>query len=252
MVQSLSLQRLAVGSVCIGIVAFSLTAHAQSGSRTTTPTRQQPATSSQGSGSGATGRAEEVPVGLQGYCPVCLVEMKQWVKGDPRTSVKFDGHKYLFPGAEQAKMFQEDPTKYLPVLGGDDVVHFSRTGQRVPGSLSHGVIHQGRNYFFASADTQKLFQANPTTFENADLALNGECIVCRVGMNQRVPGKPEFTVVHNGLRYQFPAEEQQATFMKSPEKYVERVSPQSGASSNGSGTRTAPTTRPSAGGSGSR
>jgi len=253
MVCTSCVRTLMLGSACISVLAFTLTAHAQSGSRTTTPTQQQPTASNQKSGgSGAAGRADETPVGLQGYCPVCLVEMKEWVKGDPRMSVEFDGHKYLFPGAEQAEMFKKNPTKYLPALGGDDVVHYNRTGKRVPGTLSHGVIHKGRNFFFASAETKEMFQANPATFEDADLALGGECIVCRVGMNERVAGVPEFTTVHDGLRYQFPAAEQQAAFLKSPESYVERVSPKSDASSNGSGPRTAPATRPSVGGSGSR
>lgn len=252
MVRTSCVRTLMVGTAGIGALAFTLTAHAQSGSRTPPPSRQQPATS-QGSGaSGAAGRAEETPVGLQGYCPVCLVEMKQWVKGDPRMSVEFDGHKYLFPGAEQAEMFNKNPAKYLPALGGDDVVHYSRTGKRVPGNLSHGVIHKGRNFFFASAETKEMFQANPASFENADLALGGECIVCRVGMNERVAGVPEFTVVHDGLRYQFPTAEQQAAFTKSPDSYLERVSPNASATTSGSGTRTPPASRPSVGGSGSR
>ena len=59
--------------------------------------------------SGSAGRNEEMPVGLDGYCPVCLAEMKQWVKGDPRIAMEFDGRKYLFPGAEQAEMFKAEP-----------------------------------------------------------------------------------------------------------------------------------------------
>ncbi len=238
------------GFACLGVLTFTLTAHAQSGSRAASPPpRQQPAAGSQSSS--GSGLADDAPVGLQGYCPVCIVEMKQWVKGNPQIAAEFDGHKYYFPGAEQVAMFRQNPTKYLPALGGDDIVQYSRTGERVPGSLSQGVLHKGRNYFFASAANQQLFQANPVAYENADLALGGECIVCRVGMNQRVAGAPEFTAVHDGLRYQFPAAEQQAEFMKSPASYVGR---QRGAPSaqSGSSTRMPVGASPQPGGSGSR
>lgn len=227
--------------------------YAQSGSRTKSPA-QHPAASgaSESRGMGSVDRDEDIPVGLDGYCPVCLTEMKQWVKGDPRLAVEFDGQKYLFPGAEQAQMFKADPAKYAPVLEGDDIVHFVRTGERAEGSLAHGVLHNGRSFFFVSVDNKEIFRANPATYEQADLALGGECIVCRVGMNQRVAGRPEFTVVHNGLRYQFPGQEQQAAFSQTPDSYVERVSPRAGTATDGSGTRGSTTSPPRGSGPGSR
>lgn len=216
-----------VGTVGVMALVVPAPAPAQSSTRTTPTPDQQPPESSQNNGSGSGSHAEETPpLGLRGYCPVCLVEMKKWVKGDPLVAVNFDGRKYLFPGAEQAKMFQENPTKYTPVLGGDDVVHFSRTGERLAGSLSHSLLHQGRSYFFASPESQKLFQENSAAYENTDLALDGECIVCRVGMKQRVAGLPDFTVIHGGLRYQFPGQEQQSMFLKAPESFLERVAPE--------------------------
>jgi len=56
---------------------------------------------------------------LSGYCPVCIIEMKKWVKGDPNIHVNYDGHDYAFPGEKQRQMFLANPVKYVPALGGD-------------------------------------------------------------------------------------------------------------------------------------
>jgi len=187
-------------TIMCALAIISMTASitlAQSGSRTGTSPSPQAVDggASSGQATGSANRRPELPVGLQGYCPVCLIEMRQWVKGDRRFTVEYDGRRYYFPGAEQAEMFKQDPLKYVPVLGGDDIVHFARTGKRAVGRLTYGVIHKGRTYFFVSAENKQLFKSSPEAYTDVDLALGGECIVCRVAMNQRVPGVPEFSVI---------------------------------------------------------
>ena len=234
------------------VAATTLSAFAQSGSRT--GASSPPAvggSASNSSPAGSAKRGSQSPAGLQGYCPVCLVEMRQWIKGDARLTSEFDGKRYYFPGAEQAEMFEQDPLKYVPVLGGDDIVLFTRTGKRVGGKLNYGMIHQGRTYFFASEENKQLYQSSPELYENADLALGGECIVCRVDMKERVPGKSEFTALFNGLRYRFPGEEQQAAFLKSPTRYVKALPAPPGQMPIGSATHSSAPPQP-AGASGTR
>jgi YHS domain-containing protein len=183
--------------------------------------------------------------------------MRQWIKGNPRLAVEYDGKKYYFPGAEQAQMFEKDPLRYVPVLNGDDIVHFVHTGKRVEGKLAHGMMHAGRTFFFATAENMQRFRTAPAVYANADLALKGECIVCRTDMNQRVQGLPDYTAIYQGLRYQFPGEEQRAAFLRSPDRYVKALSAPGGSDSravipngpivNGSGTSS-----PSPAGSGTR
>lgn len=225
---------------------------AQSGTR---GGRSTPPTAASGGASTSTGsadRAADLPVGLRGYCPVCLVEMKKWIKGDARFAVDYDGKRYMFPGAEQAEMYTQNPLKYLPVLAGDDIVEFARSGERVEGNLSFGVSHKGQSYFFASAENQRMFRSNPNAYADVDLALGGECIVCRVDMNQRVPGSSDWTVIHKGIRFQFPGEEQQAAFLKSPDRYVDAVPASARHTPPGSGTRPAAAPQSTTAGSGSR
>lgn len=246
---TICLRSVLLGCASALLLASSFEAYAQSGSRTTTPPRVQTQPASRQRAPASAQREDETPVALDGYCPVCLVEMKQWVKGNSRTSVEFDGQEYLFPAAEQAEMFQANPAKFTPVLSGDDVVHYAQTGERVAGSLQFGALYEGRNYFFASAENKEKFRTNPSAFEDADLAISGECVVCRVAMNKRVAGSAELTVLHDGLRYQFPGEDQQAAFMKAPTSYVEKLSSQpntTGGSRSGNSQRRQPV------GSGSR
>lgn len=157
---------------------------------------------------------------MRGFCPVCLVEMRQWMAGDPKHRAVYDGMVYFFPGEKQLAMFNADPAKYLPALGGDDVVLYATTGQRIAGSLAHGVVHNGRPYFFSSPTQKQQFTNSPATYAGTDLALNGDCVVCRVEMNRQMPGAPGLTVIRDGLRYQFMGLEQQRLFESAPERFT--------------------------------
>lgn len=191
-------------------VSVTSTASAQSGTRTA-PKSGTPA------GSGTTSQVNSTA--LQGYCPVCVVEMKKWIKGNPQFAAQHDGKTYLFPGDEQRQMFLKNPQKYTPALGGDCVVALVELGKRVPGNLNFGALHDGRLYLFVNEKAKGMFLADREKYANADLALNGKCTVCRVEMNKDVAGSPEFMSVYQGLRYQFPGEKQQQMFNQNPAKY---------------------------------
>ena len=204
----------AVGLVVIG----SLPAMAQSGSRNYPPAR------SSGRSTPPAGSAERVqkrvPPALEGYCPVSILDMKEWIKGDPAHRVLHDGRAYLFAGEKGKRMFQANPAKYVPALGGDCVVALVKLGKRVPGNIRHASFHDGRLFLFANADAHKMFQAEPVAYANADLALGGTCPVCLVNAGQTIAGRPEIAAFHQGLRYLFPAAEQRRAFLASPEQYV--------------------------------
>ncbi len=223
----MSIARLLI--VCLAVSAFQSIATAQSGSRTRgSGTVQQGSGSVRSSGtvmrgSGSIqGSGAKSAVAMNGYCPVCILEMKKWVKGDPRYSVQLDGKVYLFPGEEQKKMFLAKPTQYAPALGGDCVVCAVDGGARTAGSVHFSVIHDGRLYLFPGEKEKAAFMANPRKYDQADLALGGMCSVCRVEMNQEVPGKPEFATIYGGKRYLFPGAEQMKMFLANPGKYVQK------------------------------
>ena len=177
-----------------------------------------------GSGTRAGSGTRTGAVGLEGYCPVCVVNMKKWVKGSSNHQVAFDGRTYFFPGKEQRDMFLKNPAKYAPAFRGDCTVCFAKMGKHIPGNVRYSVLHRGRLFLFPGQDQKQEFFSKPTQYENVDLALNGRCAVCQVEMGQSVPGRPEFTVVHEGMRYQFPGAEQRDVFLKNPLKYSVKMS----------------------------
>jgi YHS domain-containing protein len=195
---------------------------------------------------GSTERTQPAPLALKGYCPVSLKMMSKWVKGDPSIQSVFDGHTYYFANEQGKKMFVTDPAKYAPVLGGDCVISLVKMHKRVPGNIRNATVREGRLYLFADEQAKKMFTADPKAYADADLADGGKCVVCRVGMKQDVPGKPEFTVIHKGLRYQFVSAKERDEFLANPKKYeVSATSVQPPA--DGSGSK-----EPDGSGSGSR
>ncbi len=163
--------------------------------------------------------AKKNPVALEGYCAICLAYHDALNKGTEQFKADYDGKTYLFPNQGLAKMFVKSPSAYAPVLGGDDIVQFKKTGKRVMGSLTHHTIHAKRIYMFASAKSKKMFKANPKKFVNADIAFGGDCAVCKFHMHKNMPGKINIATTYNGLRYLFPSAKEQQAFTVNPVKY---------------------------------
>lgn len=160
-------------------------------------------------------------LGLAGYCPVCILDMKKWVKGNPKYSVLLDGKIYHFPGEEQKQQFLKYTTKYTPALNGDCVVCFADGGVRSPGSVHYSAIHQGRLFLFPGQAEKDKFMAAPRKYENVDLAQGGMCSVCRVEMNQQVPGQAAYGTVYKGKRYYFKDMQTKKMFLAQPTKYAQ-------------------------------
>ena len=94
----------------------------------------------------------------------------------------------------------------------------------MPGSVFHAAFYQQRLFLFPSDEQKSMFREAPSSFNDVDLALGGNCAVCLVEMQKEMPGNPEFTVVHDGLRYLFPSAKQRDMFVADPKKYA--VGPQ--------------------------
>ncbi len=216
-----SLRRVTWGlGVSVALLAAT-DALAQSGSRPSSPPRDSGQRPPAG-GSGARPPAPAPPaqaLALSGYSPVSLHSSGAWSKGDPSLIATFDGKTYAFVNDAERQAFAADPARYVPVLGGDCVVAYAQHGQRVPGSVQHASVQGERLYIFSTPDARAMFAASPASFVNADLAYGGNCVVCAVGMGQAMPGRPEITTVHKGLRYQFPSPDQQREFLANPAKY---------------------------------
>ncbi|MCP4944384.1 MAG: hypothetical protein GY924_20715 [Planctomycetaceae bacterium] len=105
-----------------------------------------------------------MPLGLEGYCPVALMETGNWVEGQARWGARHRGRTYLFSGLEQQQTFLSDPDRYSPALSGDDPVAAIDGGKTSAGQRRYGVTYQKRIYLFESPETRAAFAANPQRY----------------------------------------------------------------------------------------
>jgi YHS domain-containing protein len=103
-------------------------------------------------------------VAIYGYCLVTLMQSGEWVRGDPRCAVIYRGATYQFCGPAERQQFNADPTAFVPVNSGNDVVLMVDERQTAPGLLGHSAIYNGRWYMFSSAATQARFNTNPPRY----------------------------------------------------------------------------------------
>ena len=114
-------------------------------------------------------RPANPPFGLEGFCPVQLVENFRWQEGQKTWGAIHRGRTYLFTGAEERRRFLAAPDRYAPVSSGDDVVLLLEQGRSVSGYRAHGLQFDGHVYLFASESTLEKFRSNPHYY--ADRAL---------------------------------------------------------------------------------
>ena len=103
-----------------------------------------------------------------------------------------------------------------PALGGNCPVCLVEMGKFVPGSNKHTVSFDRQVYYFPSDEQKRMFAANPAKYAPA---LGGDCVVCRVNMGVRMPGKAEFAVIHDKRAFLFPSTKERDVFKADPKKY---------------------------------
>lgn len=116
--------------------------------------------------------ANAPPLGLDGYCPVTLVERSRtapqdprcWTCGDPKWGAVHRGITYLFLGPDEQKRFLQEPDRYAPALSGNDAVLAFGKGQLIPGRREFGIFFENRIYLFANMETLEKFQQSPRHF----------------------------------------------------------------------------------------
>jgi YHS domain-containing protein len=165
--------------------------------------------------------ASDVKLGLNGYCPVCIVKQGKWVKGNDQHVSTYDGFSYRFPSNEVKQMFDQDPAQYVPALGGDCIVCYAKSGKRVPGDIRFASISDNRLFLFPSDNERKMFNKSPSDYIDVDLAADGKCIVCKVKAGKVVDGDQKFTAVHDGFRYLFPSDRERKIFVASSDEFID-------------------------------
>lgn len=124
---------------------------------------------------GAAGMPSDMPpLGLEGFCPVAVIEalaMGQadstaWVKGDVRYGAIHRGRTYLFANAAHQQKFMANPDKFSPMLSGYDPVKFAEGGGLVDGKRKFGAMHEGQMFLFVDEASLIRFEKQPQTYMN--------------------------------------------------------------------------------------
>ena len=114
----------------------------------------------------------EVPLALEGFCPVVLYTEERWVAGNPAYSTMFQGHVFRFSSMETLMTFAQNPANFIPVAMGEDIVLKVDRNRRVQGDRRFGAWFQGRVFLFSSQETFNAFEARPDFY--AEIALKYE------------------------------------------------------------------------------
>lgn len=112
---------------------------------------------------------EIAPLGLDGFCPVSILERREWRPGKKQYGMQHRGRTYLFAGPQEQAAFAADPDRYSPVLSGMDPVLWINHGQSTPGSRMYGYTCDGRIYLFSSEQSVQEFVRNVARYAPAAL-----------------------------------------------------------------------------------
>ena len=103
----------------------------------------------------------EVPLALEGFCPVTLCTEERWVSGNPAYCTMYQGHIFRFATREALVRFAQEPANYIPVAMGEDIVLMVDRNKRVNGSRQLAAYCKGRIFLFASQETYDAFTQRP-------------------------------------------------------------------------------------------
>ncbi|MDR2755224.1 MAG: thioredoxin family protein [Planctomycetaceae bacterium] len=114
----------------------------------------------------------EVPLGLEGYCPVLLSTEERWIPGNPAYYTMYRGHVFRFSSEEAMVEFMKTPALYAPVAMGEDIVLMVDRNKKVYGNRKYGAWFQGRVFLFSSQESLDSFASRPEYY--AEIAIKYE------------------------------------------------------------------------------
>jgi protein disulfide-isomerase len=105
-----------------------------------------------------------LPIALDGYCAVTLLESHEWVNGDVRYGVIYRDRLYLFADERRQETFLDHPARYAAVNQGNDLVEQVDHGRIVKGKRDYGVYCDGKIFLFASETSRDKFERTPKRY----------------------------------------------------------------------------------------
>ncbi len=110
---------------------------------------------------GIVGSTVEIPLALDGFCPVTLSGQERWVPGNPLFYAMYQGQIFRCANEESLATFIKEPAKYAPVAMGEDIVQMVERNKKVPGMRKFGAWFQNRVFLFSNQESLDAFAAKP-------------------------------------------------------------------------------------------
>ncbi|MDR0870269.1 MAG: thioredoxin family protein [Planctomycetaceae bacterium] len=114
----------------------------------------------------------EVPLALEGYCPILLNAEEKWIPGNPAFYTMYRGHIFRFSSEDAMSRFLQNPTKYVPMAMGEDIVLMVDRNKHIYGSRKFGAWYKDRVFLFSTQESLDAFAVKPDFY--TDIALKYE------------------------------------------------------------------------------
>ncbi len=121
---------------------------------------------------GTNGSTVEIPLALDGFCPVTLSIQERWQPGNPLFYAMYHGQIFRCVNEETLAAFTKEPAKFAPVAMGEDIVQMVNRNKKITGQRKFGAWFQDRVYLFSSQESLDAFAAKPEFY--AEIALKYE------------------------------------------------------------------------------
>ncbi len=105
---------------------------------------------------------------IEETCLVTLIEERRITRVLDKFSCEFRSRQYRFSSSEALAKFRLDPEKYVPAVGGLDIVSVRNERSAVPGSLSFAIWYRRQLYLFSSSQHAEAFRREPQRYVSVD------------------------------------------------------------------------------------
>ena len=108
--------------------------------------------------------ADDLPLALEGFCPVTLGSREEWRQGGREYMVAYRNQVFYMAGPEERRQFLANPHRFAPMFGGVDPVLVVDEQRWTPGTIQFSATYKGRIYMLSSETNLKRFHENPRRY----------------------------------------------------------------------------------------
>ena len=111
--------------------------------------------------------AAEITPSFGGLCLPAVTESRSLVSGTPKIAARYHGKILYFSSEDHLRRFQQNPSKYWPMLDGASPVALVEGNQTVEGSLEFAAMFRGKLWVNSSMEELQKFVADPSYYVDA-------------------------------------------------------------------------------------